>query len=139
HPNIFVIGDAALVLGANSKPVPGDAGAAKQEGKYVANLLIARSKSTTFAPFRYRDLGSIAAIGRKSAIVQIHWLRLTGLLGWLVWSVAHIYYLIGFRNRTIVAMNWVWSYLTLQRGTRLITGVTGSHIEDMPRCVGRPP
>jgi NADH:ubiquinone reductase (H+-translocating) len=131
HPNIFVIGDAALMLGANGKPMPGDAGVAKQQGKYVAKLLIARSKSKTFRPFRYRDLGSIAAIGHKSAIVQMHRLKLTGVLGWLVWSVAHIYYLIGFRNRTIVAMNWVWNYLTLQRGTRLITGVTGSRIEDM--------
>jgi NADH dehydrogenase len=135
RPNIFVIGDAALMLGANGKPVPGDAGVAKQQGKYVAKLLIARSKSKAFPPFRYRDLGSIAAIGRKSAIVQIHWLKLTGLLGWLVWSVAHIYYLIGFRNRTIVAMNWVWNYLTLQRGARLITGVTGAPIEDMAQCV----
>jgi NADH:ubiquinone reductase (H+-translocating) len=118
--------------------VPGDAGVAKQQGKYVAKLLIARSKSKTFPPFRYRDLGSIAAIGRKSAIVQMHWLKLTGLLGWLVWSVAHIYYLIGFRNRTIVAMNWVWNYLTLQRGARLITGVTGARIEDMAQCVPSP-
>jgi NADH dehydrogenase len=135
HPNIFVIGDAALMLGANGKPVPGDAGVAKQQGKYVAKLLIARSKSKTFPPFRYRDLGAIAAIGRKSAIVQMHWLKLTGLPGWLVWSVAHIYYLIGFRNRSIVAMNWVWNYLTLQRGARLITGVTGARIEDMAHCV----
>jgi NADH dehydrogenase len=135
HPNIFVIGDAALITGANDKPMPGDAGVAKQQGKYVAKLLIARSKSKTFPPFRYRDLGSIAAIGHKSAIVQMHWLKLTGVPGGLVWSVAHIYYLIGFRNRTIVALNWVWNYLTLQRGTRLITGVAGSRIEDMAKCV----
>ncbi|MGY4294011.1 NADH dehydrogenase [Bradyrhizobium sp. i1.4.4] len=109
HPNIFVIGDAALMLGANGKPKPGDAGVAKQQGKYVAKLLIARNKSKSFPPFRYRHLGSIAAIGRKSAIVQMHWLKLTGLLGWLVWSIAHIYYLIGFRSRTIVAMNWAWN------------------------------
>ncbi|MBR0691754.1 NAD(P)/FAD-dependent oxidoreductase [Bradyrhizobium lablabi] len=136
HPNVFVIGDAALMLGANGKPMPGDAGVAKQQGKYVAKLLIARDKSKTFPPFRYRHLGSIAAVGRKSAIVQIHWLKLSGLPGWLVWSVAHIYYLIGFRNRAIVAMNWVWNYLTLQRGTRLITGVTGSR--DMTGCVPLP-
>ena len=139
HPNIFVIGDAALMLTANGKPMPGDAGVAKQQGKYVANLLIARNKSKTVPPFHYRHLGSIAAIGRKSAIVQIRWLKLTGVLGWLIWSVAQIYYLIGFRNRTIVAMNWVWNHLTRQRGTRLITGVTGSRIEeDKARCVGSP-
>jgi NADH dehydrogenase len=138
HQNIFVIGDAALMLGANGKPMPGDAGVAKQQGKYVAKLLIARNKSKTFPPFRYRHLGSIAAIGRKGAIVEMHWLKLSGLLGWLVWSVAHIYYLIGFRNRTLVAMNWVWNHLTLQRGMRLITGVTGSRIEDAARCVQSP-
>jgi NADH:ubiquinone reductase (H+-translocating) len=138
HPNIFVIGDAALMLGANGKPMPGDAGVAKQQGKYVAKLLIARSKSKTLPPFRYRDLGSIAAIGRKSAIVQMHWLKLSGVLGWLVWSVAHIYYLIGFRNRTFVAMNWVWNYLTLQRGAQLITGVAGSRIEDTAQRVPSP-
>ncbi len=133
HPNIFVIGDAALTLGANGDPIPGDAGLAKQQGKYVAKLLIARNELKTSLPFRYRHLGSIAAIGRKSAIVQIHWLRLTGLLGWLVWSVAHIYYLIGFRNRAMVATNWVWNYLTLRRGTRLITGSPGSRMEDIVR------
>lgn len=71
HPNIFVIGDVALMLGASGKPMPCDAGVAKQQGKYAAKLLMARSKSKMFPPFRYRDLGSIAAIGRKSAIVQI--------------------------------------------------------------------
>ena len=137
-PNIFVIGDAALLLGANGKPVPGDAGVAKQQGKYVAKLLIARSKSKAFPPFRYRHLGSIAAIGHKSAIVQMHRLKLSGLLAWLVWSVAHIYYLTGFRNRIMVVMNWVWNYLTLACATRLIIGVTGSRIEGMPRCVRSP-
>lgn len=138
HPNIFVIGDAALMLGANGQPLPGDAGVAKQQGKYVAKLLIARTKAKRFPPFRYRHLGSIAAIGRNSAIVQIHWLKLSGLLGRLVWSAAHIYYLIGFRNRTIVAMNWMWNWVTLQRGTRLITGGNGSRFEDTGQCVPSP-
>jgi NADH dehydrogenase len=121
HPNIFVIGDAALMLGADGNAMPGDAGVAKQQGKYVAKLLIARGTSKTFPPFRYRDLGSIAAIGRTSAIVQMHWLKLSGLPGWLVWSVAQLYYLTGFRNRTSVALNWVWNHLTPRRGMRLIT------------------
>ena len=137
HPNIFVIGDAALMFGA--KPMPCDAGVAKQQGKYVAKLLMARSKSKTIPPFRYCDLGSIAAIGRKSAIVQIHWLKFSGLLGWLVWSVAHIYYMIGFRNRSIVAMNWVWNYLTLRRGMRLITGITGRISKTCPGASYRRP
>jgi NADH dehydrogenase len=135
YPNIFVIGDAALMLGADGKPMPGDAGVAKQQGRYVAKLLMARGKSKTFAPFRYHHLGSIAAIGHKSAVVEMHWLKLTGFLGWLVWSAAQLYYLIGFRNRTNVAMNWVWNHLTLQWGARLITGVTGSRIEEMAQCV----
>jgi NADH dehydrogenase len=118
--------------------MPGDAGVAKQQGKYVAKLLIARDKSKTFPPFRYRHLGSIAAIGRRSAIVQIHWLKLAGSLGWLAWSVAQIYYLSGFRNRGIVAMNWAWNHLTLQRGARLITGVTGSRVKKMAPCVLSP-
>ena len=115
------------------------AGVAKQQGKYVAKLLMARSKSKMFPPFRYRDLGSIAAIGRKSAIVQIHWLKLSGLLGWLVWSVAHIYYMIGFRNCSIVAMNWVWNCLTLRRGMRLITGVPARTSRTCPGASYRRP
>ena len=82
-------------------------------------------------PFRYRDFGSLATIGRKNAVVQIGRLRLTGFVAWLLWSVAHIYFLIGFRNRLSVALNWAWNYLTFQRGARLITGLTGSRMEDM--------
>ena len=77
-------------------------------------------------PFRYRDFGSLAAIGRKRAVVQMGKFKLTGFIAWLLWSVAHIYFLIGFRNRLIVAMNWMWNYLTFQRGTRLITGLSGA-------------
>jgi NADH:ubiquinone reductase (H+-translocating) len=82
--------------------------------------------------FRYRDFGSLAAIGRKRAVVQIGRIKLNGFLAWLLWSVAHIYFLIGFRNRVLVAMNWAWNYITFQRGTRLITGMSGSRMEDMP-------
>jgi NADH dehydrogenase len=73
-------------------------------------------------PFRYRSIGNLATIGRKSAVVDFGWVRLTGRLAWLVWGVAHIYFLIGFRNRMAVAVDWLWSYLTYQRGARLITG-----------------
>jgi NADH dehydrogenase len=131
HPDIFVIGDAALVLDADGKPVPGVAPVAKQQGQYVAKLLIARSRAQTLPPFHYRDFGTLATIGRKRAVVQMGRLKLTGFLAWIIWSVAHIYFLIGFRNRAIVAMNWAWSYLTFQRGTRLITGISGSRIEDV--------
>jgi NADH:ubiquinone reductase (H+-translocating) len=140
HPNIFVIGDAALLIDADGKPLPGVAPVAKQQGKYVARLLAARAKDKSMPPFRYRDVGSLATIGRKRAVVQLGRLKLSGFLAWVLWSVAHIYFLIGFRNRLIVALNWAWDYLTFQRGTRLITGITGSRIEDMaqPVTVHRP-
>ncbi len=89
------------------------------------------SKARESPPFRYSDLGSLATIGRKSAVVQMGRLRLTGFIAWLIWSVAHIYFLIGFRNRLSVVLNWAWNYFTFQRGTRLITGLTGSRMEDM--------
>lgn len=125
HPNIFVIGDTATVNDAGGKPLPGVAPVAKQQGRYVAKSLIAAAKGTqtTVAPFVYRDFGSLATIGRKHAIMQLGRFRLSGLLAWLLWCVAHVYFLIGFRNRLIVALNWMWNYVTFQRGTRLITGL----------------
>jgi len=129
HPDIFVIGDAALAIGDDDKPLPGVAPVAKQQGKYVARLLIARAKGEPFRPFHYRDFGSLATIGRKRAVAQMGGLKLSGFPAWLVWSLAHIYFLIGFRNHVVVALNWAWNYLTFQRGTRLITGITGSRIE----------
>ena len=131
HPNIFVIGDAACALGADGQPVPGVAPVAKQQGQYVARLLIARAKGKTLPPFRYRDFGSLATIGRKRAVAQLGVFKISGLVAWLLWSVAHIYFLIGFRNRLAVALHWLWNYVTFQRGTRLITGISGSRIEDV--------
>jgi NADH dehydrogenase len=122
HPNIFVIGDTAHVLDMEGKPLPGVAPVAKQEGRYVAKLIRTRVAGSDLPPFRYRDPGSLATIGRKKAVVQFRRLRLSGYLAWWLWSVAHIYFLIGFRNRLVVAMNWAWTYVSFQRGTRLITG-----------------
>jgi NADH:ubiquinone reductase (H+-translocating) len=140
HPNIFVIGDAAAVTGPDGKPLPGVAPVAKQQGAYVANLLAARAHRRTLPPFRYRDLGSMATIGRKRAVAQIGAFKASGLVAWLLWSLAHIYFLIGFRNRLAVAMNWCWNYVTFQRGTRLITGIQGSRIEDVtPAVIAAPP
>ena len=122
HPEIFVIGDTASVHDAAGKPLPGVATVAKQEGKYVARLLLARlAGKAAPPPFHYRNYGELATVGRNFAVVDFHWLRLTGRLAWFVWSVAHIYFLIGFRNRLVVAMDWIWAYLTFQRGARLIT------------------
>lgn len=125
HPNIFVIGDTATVNDAGGKPLPGVAPVAKQQGRYVAKSLIAAANGTSSAttPFAYRDFGSLATIGRKHAIMQLGSFKLSGFIAWLLWCVAHVYFLIGFRNRLIVAMNWMWNYVTFQRGTRLITGV----------------
>ena len=131
HSNIFVIGDAAQVLGLDGKLLPGVAPVAKQQGRYVAELLIARARGRSTGPFRYRDYGSLATIGRKRAVAQFSRLRLTGFVAWALWSVAHIYFLIGFRNRLLVATNWAWNYVTFQRGTRLITGLSSSRIEDV--------
>ncbi|MBQ0822032.1 NAD(P)/FAD-dependent oxidoreductase [Microvirga sp. HBU67558] len=122
HPQIFVIGDTAHVLDMDGKPLPGVAPVAKQEGKYLAKLIRTRVAGGDLPPFRYRDPGALVTIGRKRAVVQFRRLRLSGYLAWWLWSLAHIYFLIGFRNRLVVAMNWAWTYVSLQRGTRLITG-----------------
>jgi NADH:ubiquinone reductase (H+-translocating) len=134
YPDVFVIGDAAYALGPDAKPMPGVAPVAKQQGAYVAAVIKARAGGQTrpLPPFRYRDFGSLATIGRKRAVAQIGHFKLNGFLAWLLWCAAHIYFLIGFRNRAVVAMNWAWNYITFQRGTRLITGLSGSRMEDMP-------
>jgi NADH dehydrogenase len=123
HPEIFVIGDTAQVEGPGGQPLPGVAPVAKREGAYVARVIAARiAGKSPPAPFRYRNLGNLATIGRREAVVDFGWLQLTGRIAWLVWGLAHIYFLIGFRNRMAVAVDWLWSYLTYQRGARLITG-----------------
>ena len=122
HPNVFVIGDVAAVNDSHGKPVPGIAPAAKQMGKYVGRLIMMRIAGRVAPkPFRYMHLGNLATIGRHAAVVEYGVLHLRGFIGWLFWSVAHVYFLIGLRNRFIVAFSWLWSYLTFQRGARLIT------------------
>jgi NADH:quinone reductase (non-electrogenic) len=140
RPNIFVIGDAAAATWPDGKPLPGVAPVAKQQGRYVAKLLTARAAGRTMPPFRYRDFGSMATIGRKRAVAEVGPFKIAGVVAWLLWSLAHIYFLIGFRNRLAVALNWGWNYITFQRGTRLITGISGSRIEDvMPVVMTAPP
>jgi NADH dehydrogenase len=120
---IFVIGDTASAKDMDGKPLPGLAPVAKQEGAYVANVIAAlASGAMAPKPFAYRSFGNLATIGRDAAVVDFGWLKLTGLVAWLAWSVAHIFFLIGFRNRLTVAIDWLWAYLTFQRGARLITG-----------------
>ena len=121
--NVFVIGDTAAVPWRDGKDVPGIAPAAKQEGAYVANLLLRRLGGKPVPPpFSYRHQGDLATIGRKSAVVDLSGLRLSGWLAWLLWGAVHIFFLIGFRNRVMVAMNWLWAYWTHERGAGLITG-----------------
>jgi NADH dehydrogenase len=123
HPEVFAIGDTALALDAAGKPLPGVAPVAKQQGRYVARLINNRLRSAVQAePFRYRNYGNLATIGRKAAVIDFGWVHLRGFIAWVIWTVAHIYFLIGFRNRMIVALNWLWAYFTFQRGARLITG-----------------
>jgi NADH:ubiquinone reductase (H+-translocating) len=122
HPDIFVIGDTAAVIDQTGHPVPGIASAAKQMGHYVGKLIAARMAGRAApGPFRYMHLGELATIGRRAAVVKLGRLQLKGFIGWLFWAAVHIYFLIGVRNRFIVAFNWLWTYLTFQRGARLIT------------------
>jgi NADH dehydrogenase len=124
HPEIFVIGDTATVNDAKGNVVPGVAPAAKQMGIYVGSLIGARiAGQPAPKPFRYMNLGDLATVGRRAAVVKFGWLRLHGFIGWLFWSVVHIYFLIGLRNRFVVAFIWFWDYITFQRGARLITDI----------------
>ena len=122
-PDVFAIGDTALSNGWNGNPVPGLAPAAKQQGRYVASVIKARIEGRRPPPpFRYRHAGSLATIGRKAAVADFGWLRLSGALAWWVWGVVHILFLSGMRNRVVVALEWFWAYLTYHPSTRLITG-----------------
>ncbi len=127
HPEIFVIGDTAHAVGDDGRPLPGLAPVAKQQGAYVARVLRAQlSGRAAPEPFRYRNLGTMATIGRRAAVADCGWLRLDGTLAWLLWGLIHVSFLVGFRNRLVVILDWLWSYVTFQSGARLITG-PGSH------------
>lgn len=122
-PNVFVIGDAAYTLSKRGEPLPGLAAVAKQQGAFVADLIRHRARGDERAKrFRFRNYGELATIGRSAAVADFGWIRLRGWLAWVVWSLAHIYYLISFRNRLMVFMEWAWAYVTFGRGARLITG-----------------
>lgn len=121
HPNVFVIGDTAVVM-QNGKPLPGVAPVAMQEGHYVASV-IARHVAgrQADAPFHYFNKGNVATVGRSFGIVEIGKIRIAGFIAWVMWLAIHIFYLIGFRNRVLVMLQWAWAYFTSQRGARLIT------------------
>ena len=123
HPEVFVAGDLAS-LQVDGKPVPGVAPAAKQMGNCAADNIAARIRGRATTPFRYRDWGTLATIGRHSAVAQLPNLKFSGFFAWWFWLLLHIYFLIGFRSRLIVLINWAWSYFTYERGARIILGVT---------------
>jgi NADH dehydrogenase len=124
HPEAFVIGDAAYLLDESGKPLPGVSPTAMQMARHVAGIIERelRGPAAPRPPFRYFDKGSMATIGRKRAIAQVKELKLHGFLAWWAWLVVHIWYLIGFRNRLLVIIDWAWAYFTYRRGARLITG-----------------
>ena len=123
HDSIFVIGDLAA-METDGKAVPGVAPAAIQQGKFVAANLRRRLRGEPMKDFRYRDKGSLATIGRSRGVAHVGKLKLGGFFAWFMWLAIHIFFLIGFRNRVLVMLEWAWSYVTFRRGARLITGAT---------------
>jgi NADH dehydrogenase len=121
HPDIFAIGDTVAIADAKGKPVPGIAPAAKQQGQYVAAAIKARLAGQTMAPFRYSHAGSLAQIGKRKAVIDFGTIKLRGTIAWWIWGIAHIYFLIGLRNRLSVAISWLWIHARDQRAARLIT------------------
>lgn len=121
HPDIFVAGDLASIQ-HEGKPVPGVAPAAKQMGRHVAQAIRARLQGGAAAPFRYRDFGNLATIGRMAAVVDLHGFKFSGLLAWWFWLAAHVFFLIGFRNRMVVLIDWAQAYWSYQRSARIILG-----------------
>ena len=130
HPEIFVIGDTALAKSADGTAVPGLAPAAAQQGKYAAKAIAAKlAGKPAPGPFIYKNYGTMATIGRAKAIADFKRFTASGLLAWLLWGAIHLMPLVGFRNRFIVAMDWLWSYFTHERGVRLITVTRASDSE----------
>jgi NADH:quinone reductase (non-electrogenic) len=124
HPEIFAIGDVASLAGLDGRPLPGLAAVATQHGKYVAKLIAHRvAGRPSPGPFRYRDLGTLAIIGRSRAVADLGRIHLSGFAAWLFWSSVHLVLLAGFRNRLVVWVNWAWAWFTYGRGARLITGL----------------
>jgi NADH dehydrogenase len=119
--NVYVLGDLALALDEHGKPLPGLAQVAHQQGRYLGKVLLARlTRDEPPPPFRFHSRGNLAVIGRNAAVVQWDNVKLRGFVAWLVWGIAHVYLLVGFQNRLLVSLRWLWAYLTFQSGARLI-------------------
>lgn len=139
YPNIFVIGDMAMLLQENGEPVPGVSPAAMQMGTLTAKNILRELEGKPHENFKYWDKGTMATIGRKKAIAQAAGMKFSGFIAWLMWLFLHVFFLIGFRNRLAVLFEWFWAYLTRERSARLITG-DADEMEDALRFVaGRSP
>jgi NADH dehydrogenase len=127
HPEVLALGDMVRVRNAAGEieVLPGVAPVAMQQGRYAAKLVRGRLRGRDVGPFRYRDKGNLATIGRAAAVADLHWIRLSGFIAWLTWLVIHLYYLIGFQNRLLVMIRWGFSFITRGRGARLITHMEG--------------
>ena len=135
QPSVSVIGDAALALDSHGKPLPGLAPVAKQQGSYVAHATSCGGCTGAAAagPFAYRDYGTLATIGRNKAVAEFGPVHLAGRPAWLMWAVAHIFFLINFRSRVLVSAQWLFAYVTHQRGSRLIIGRAARRVGDGAR------
>jgi NADH dehydrogenase len=128
HPQVFVVGDMASILQENGKPVPGVASAAIQMGRYAAATIRGEIRGEARKPFRYHDKGSLATIGRSAAVADVNGIKLKGFTAWITWLLVHVLFLIGFRSRIQVVWEWLWSYITFHRGSRILTGISRSII-----------
>lgn len=138
HPEVFVVGDLANLAAPDGRPYPGVAQVAMQGGEHAARMIARTLKGEPRTPFRYRDKGSMATIGRRAAVLQGMGMKMKGWFAWMAWLLIHILFLIGFRNRLIVMMQWAWNYLTWQRGARLITGEVGADLAPPGKPLGTP-
>lgn len=137
YPNVFVIGDLAAVKEKDGKPVPGLAPAAIQMGKFVARTVLGDLAGKPRRRFEYLDKGTLATIGRAAAVANFGRVHLSGFIAWLSWLFVHVLFLIGFKNRILVLMEWAWAYLTFQRGARLITGNSQTITQAQPEVAGQ--
>jgi NADH:ubiquinone reductase (H+-translocating) len=132
HPEVFALGDMVRVRDQDGAPValPGVAPVAMQQGRYVAKVVRARLRDERVPAFRYRDKGNLATIGRAAAVADVKGVRLSGFMAWLTWLLVHLWYVIGFQNRLLVLIRWIFSFVTHGRGARLITHIEPRSGED---------
>lgn len=121
YQNIFAIGDLVCYFDRNGKPLPGVAPVAMQQGQYVAHSIVARLQNKTIKPFQYFDWGNLSVIGKHSAVVDLGFFKFSGFLAWFFWMFIHVFYLLEFDNKLIVMIQWAWSYITSNKGARMIT------------------